>query len=179
MTTFPLTDSWAGSRVNWTESEGIKKSSGSSTSILSLRDSDVEVERLRIGAGMSDDVLGLVAVGLVPERLRNVSGGVTLVVIMEGGCVFALNCAADTEGRKFFRGVLVPLTGRDVSDDISSPLADGPADEKVDPFCDFVSVDALPLRFRRMYFSIASASRSSIRVAIGDSAAAGLGKGGG
>jgi hypothetical protein len=60
---------------------------------------------------------------------------------------------------------------------MSSPLAEGPADEKVDPVCDFVSVEALPLRFRLMYFSIASASRSRIRVAIGDRAAAGLCKG--
>jgi len=60
---------------------------------------------------------------------------------------------------------------------MSSP-ADGPADENVDPVCDFVSVEALPLRFRLMYFSMASASRSRIRVAIGDNAAAGLGKGG-
>jgi hypothetical protein len=134
---------------------------------------------LRIGAGVRDAALGLVAVGFVPARLRNVSGGVTPVVIIEGGCVFALNCAADTEGRNCFRGVLAPLTISGVSDVISSPLADGPADEKIDPVCDFVSVDALPLRFRRMYFSIASASRSSIRVAIGESVADGLGKGGG
>jgi len=66
-----------------------------------------------------------------------------------------------------------------VRDVMSSPLADGPADEKIDPFWDLVSVDALPLRFRLIYFSIASASRSRIRVAIGDKAAAGLGKGGG
>lgn len=56
----------------------------------------------------------------------------------------------------------------------SSPFAEGPADEKenVDPFWDFGSVDWLPLRLRRMYFSIASASRSRMREAI---AAAGLG----
>lgn len=139
----------------------------------------MEVERLRIGGGLRDAGLGLVAVGLVPARLRNVSGGVTLVVIIEGVSVCALNCAADKEGRNFFRGVLAPLGGREARDVMSSPLADGPADEKIDPVWDFVSVDALPLRFRLMYFSIASASRSRIRVAIGDSAAAGLGKGGG
>lgn len=110
-TTLSLTDSWAGSsiRVNCGESKRVNTSSGSSTSVRSFRESDVEVERLSIGVGVRDAVLGLVAVGFVPARLRNVSGGVTLVVIIEGGCVFALNCAADTEGRNIFRGVLVPL----------------------------------------------------------------------
>ena len=95
--------------------------------------------------------------------------------MIDGVCVLLRSCAADNEGRNTFRGVLVPLARFDESDDISSPLADGPADEKVDPFCDLVSVDALPLRFRLIYFSMASASRSRIRVAIGDRAAAGLG----
>jgi len=58
-----------------------------------------------------------------------------------------------------------------------SSVAEGPTEEKVDPFCDFVSVEALPLRFRLMYFSMASASRSRIRVAIGVRAAAGLSSG--
>ena len=43
--------------------------------------------------------------------------------------------------------------------------------------CEGLSVDAvvpLPLRCRSLYFSIASASRSRIRVAIGDSAEAGF-----
>jgi hypothetical protein len=92
--------------------------------------------------------------------------------------VLLLSCAADNDGRKIFRGVLVPLAWFDESDVMSSTLAEGPTDEKVDPVCDFVSVEALPLRFRLIYFSIASASRSSIRVAIGDSAAAGLCRGG-
>jgi hypothetical protein len=66
-----------------------------------------------------------------------------------------------------------PLGGREVRDDISSPLAEGPTLEKLlfDPFWDRVSVDAvpeLPLRARLRYFSIASASLSNIRVAIGD-----------
>lgn len=57
---------------------------------------------------------------------------------------------------------------------ISSPFAGGPTFE---PFCDLLSVEEvpwLPLRFRLKYFSIASASRSRIRFAIGDSADAGL-----
>ena len=53
--------------------------------------------------------LGLGAVGLVPARLRNVSGGVTFVVTIDGGCVLLRSCAADNDGRKIFRGVLVPL----------------------------------------------------------------------
>lgn len=56
-----------------------------------------------------------------------------------------------------------------MSGGISSSFTDGPADE---PFCETTSVDAvpaLPLRVLDLYFCIASASRSSIRVAIGES----------
>jgi hypothetical protein len=55
---------------------------------------------------------------------------------------------------------------------ISSPFAEGPAEVKLFPFCDLLSVDAvpaLPLRFLLMYFSISSASRSRMRFTIGDS----------
>lgn len=48
---------------------------------------------------------------------------------------------------------------------------------EADSFCDGLSVDAvvaLPLLCRNLYFSIASASRSRIRVAIGDRADAGF-----
>lgn len=64
-----------------------------------------------------------------------------------------------------------PLSGGEINEAMSSPLADGPAEEKFEPFCDFASVEEvwLPLRFLLMYFSIASASRSRIRVAMGDS----------
>ena len=63
--------------------------------------------------------------------------------------------------------------GIEVRAEISSPFADGPTLEKLvfDPLCDLVSVEAvpeLPLRARLKYFSIASASLSNIRVAIGD-----------
>jgi hypothetical protein len=79
------------------------------------------------------------------------------------------SCAAEKEGRKRLLGVLDPLTAGDVSEEMSSPLAEGPAEEKFDPFWDLLSVDELPDLFRRIYFSIASASRSRMRVAIGDS----------
>ena len=46
-----------------------------------------------------------------------------------------------------------------------------PPDETVEPFSEGVSVEAvaaLPLRWRSLYFCISSASRSRMRVAIGD-----------
>jgi hypothetical protein len=57
---------------------------------------------------------------------------------------------------------------------MSSSFNDATVEE---PFCERMSVDvvpALPLRFLILYFSIASASRSNIRVAIGDNALDGL-----
>ena len=121
----------------------------------------MDEERVRAGPGASVIGIGRVILdGLVPDRLRNDSElvGVAPVVIIEGvGCVFDLNCAADADGRNIFREVMAPPAdiegGRDI---ISSPLAEGPTDEKFDPLCDFVSVEPLPLRFRRKYFSIAS-----------------------
>lgn len=166
----------SGNFANWTE--GPWKSSGSSTNVRSCRESDlIDDERRRGGTGERVAGFGLWAVGFVPDRLRNESVGVALVVTIDGGCVLLLSWAADNEGRNSFRGVVVPLTGMEASDVISSPLAEGPAEEKLEPLADFVSVDALPLRFRLKYFSIASASRSRIRVAIGDNAAAGFGNG--
>ena len=79
------------------------------------------------------------------------------------------SCAAEKEGRRRLRGVLEPLAAGDVREEMSSPLEEGPADEKFDPFWDLLSVDELPDRLRRIYFSMASASRSRIRVAMGDS----------
>jgi len=86
---------------------------------ISLRKRPVDSDRLeRVvngivrrleSSGESEIPLGLIAVGLVPARLRNVSGGVTFVVTMDGGCVLLRSCAADNEGRNIFRGVLVPL----------------------------------------------------------------------
>ena len=120
----------------------------------------MDEERVRAGPGASVIGIGRVILdGLVPDRLRNDSElvGVAPVVIIEGvGWVFDLNCAADADGRNIFREVMALADiegGRDI---ISSPLAEGPTDEKFDPLWDFVSVEPLPLRFRRKYFSIAS-----------------------
>jgi hypothetical protein len=109
-------------------------------------------------------------VGFVPARVRGPSGGTG-----GGGDLGVRSWAADTDGRSCFRrGATDPCRGRE---DISSPFAEGPADEGFDEYWDLISVDALPLRFRRMYFSIASASCRSVRVAMGVSADAGLADG--
>jgi hypothetical protein len=75
------------------------------------------------------------------------------------------------------RGVEDPLATIWFSEVISSPLAEGPADEK-EPLMDLLfSVEAVPwlsLRLRRRYFSMASASRSRTRLANGESAEAGV-----
>ena len=50
--------------------------------------------------------------------------------------------------------------------------SDGPCEDIADSFCDGASVEAvaaLPLRWRSLYFSIASASTARMRDAIGDS----------
>lgn len=60
---------------------------------------------------------------------------------------------------------------------MSSSFGGGAGGGDTDSFCEGLSVDAvvaLPLRCRILYFSIASASRSRIRVAIGDRADAGF-----
>lgn len=103
---------------------------------MTVRELDlVDDERVRIGVGDKEGGLGFTLVGLVPERLRKESGGDdTLVVIIAGGCVKLRSCAADAEGLNIRRGVLVPLAVFDARAVISSPLAEGPAPEKVDPF---------------------------------------------
>ena len=108
--------------------------------------------------------------GFVPARLRNTSDD-AFVVTMNGGFGLVRSWEADIEVRNRRRDGTVPAGG---NDEISSPLADGPAEDGFEDW-DLTSVDALPLRFRRMYFSIALASCSRMRVAIGDSADAGFG----
>jgi hypothetical protein len=82
---------------------------------------------------------------------------------------FVRSCAAEADGRRR-RGVTVPLATW-ARDEMSSPSAEGPAEEKNEPFADLLSVEELPERVRAfMYFSRASASRSRIRFATGDSA---------
>lgn len=110
-----------------------------------------------------------IVAGLVPERFRDVSWD-ACVVTMNGGLGLVLSCAADSDGRSRRLGV-GPLAGNDA---ISSPLAEGPADDGFDEFWDLTSVDPLPLRLRRRYFSIAFASCSRTRLAIGERADAGL-----
>lgn len=109
-----------------------------STLPIDRNDFDVEDERVSNGRG---EVPFRVVEGLVPERFRLMDSclGVTLPEPEEFCICVVLSCAADTDGRSF-RGVIVPLM-RAV---ISSPLADGPADAKCDPFWDLVSVDAVP-----------------------------------
>jgi hypothetical protein len=124
-------------------------------------DVDWEDDRVRCNAG-------LVGPGFVPDLIRGSGVGAALFVTTGSSSALVLNCAADTDGRKSFRGVDDPL-GIDVNDVISSPFAEGPAEEKDDdPFCDLLSVSELPDRLRFMYFCIASASRSRTRFAIGD-----------
>jgi len=127
--------------------------------MLAMERSDFEVdeERVRKGRGDARAVVGLV---LIPERDRASGCG--------GGLCVVRSCAADTDGLNFL-GVSDPF----MSAVISSPLADGPADAKFEPFEDLLSVDDvpwLPLLLRLRYFSMASASLSRMRFTIGDSA---------
>lgn len=116
--------------------------------------------------------------GLVPDRFRSIS------CCEEGelwgnvrACGLLRSCAAEAEGRNRRRGATEPTVTSEFNGLISSKGWDGPAEDGFDPFCEWASVEAvvaLPLRCRSLYFSIASASRSLMRVAIGDSADAGL-----
>jgi len=93
---------------------------------------------------------------------------------MVAGCGLLRSCAAEAEGRNRRRGATDPTVTSEFKGLRSSPSGAGPAEEL---FWDCVSVDAvvaLPLRWRNLYFSIASASRSLMRVAIGDKADAGF-----
>jgi hypothetical protein len=121
---------------------------------------------------------GTLVVGLVPARfLDETSCETAAVVTMKGGL---RSWAADDEGRRRRRGVTDPRTpGKEA---MLSPFADGLEEIGVLPGCAagegnstvLTSVDPLPLRFRRRYASIALASCSRTRDAIGDSADAGL-----
>jgi len=106
--------------------------------------------------------------GPVPERI--LCSGCSGVGERGGSCDRRWD--ADIEGRSRF-GVVEPLEGNP-SDTRLSPFAEGPVEEGCDPFIDLLSVDELSLRFRLMYFSIASASRSLTREANWDSAEEGL-----
>lgn len=119
-----------------------------------------------------DGDAGIVA-GLVPERCRAISccdiDGLGLIA---GGVGVVLSCAAEADGRNRRRGATEPTA-------INGCLRSSGVGAT--PLADWLSVDAvvpLPLRWRSLYFSIASASRSRMRVAIGDKADAGLPDGG-
>lgn len=81
------------------------------------------------------------------------------------------NCVAEMEDRRR-RGVEDPLAAKlGLREVISSPFAEGPAEEK-DPLCDRFSVEVVPwlsLRLRLRYFSMASASLSRTLLANGES----------
>lgn len=90
------------------------------------------------------------------------------------------SCAAENEGRKRRRAAIDPLTSGNEAR--SSSFTVGPegiallprgGEETIDSVV-LTSVDPLPLRFRRRYASIAFASCSRTRDAIGDSADTGL-----
>jgi hypothetical protein len=144
------------------------KLSFSSSTVLWLErpfEFDCEDDRVRYAAGGR---VGRVGPGVVPDRMRD-SGCCDVFFATTGGVsVEVLNWAADIEGRRNFRGVVDPLDG-DVSDPMSSPFDDGPAEEREEPFWDLLSVEELPDRLRIMYFSMALASRSRTRDAIGES----------
>lgn len=135
-----------------------------------------------VGVGSADDSLGgdekllagLSIAGLVPDRLR----GSPWLGGTDSGWGFVRNCAAEADGRKRRRGATEPIVPIDDSAEISSvSFGGGAGGGDVDSLWEGLSVDAvvaLPLRCRSLYFSIASASRSRIRVAIGDNADAGL-----
>ena len=132
-----------------------------------------------VGVGRADDSpggegnvfgVGLSMAGLVPDRLR---GSFDAFVVIVSGCVLLRSCAAEADGRNRRRGATDPSA---VMSSLSFGGGAGGGD--AESFCDGVSVDAvvaLPLRCRSLYFSIASASRSRMRVAIGDRAEAGFG----
>lgn len=81
-----------------------------------------------------------------------------------------LSCAALAEGLSNLLDCTEAFTSEFIGGTTSSRST--PFNCPTDSVCDGASVEvvpALPLRFLRLYFSIASASLSNIRVAIGDS----------
>ena len=120
--------------------------------------------------------MGLSIAGLVPERVRGSCDELEGIV---RGCGLDRSWAAEADGRNRRRGATEPTVTNDDSAEISSSssFGGGAGGVDTDSCWDGLSVDAvvaLPLRCRILYFSIASASRSRIRVAIGDRAEAGF-----
>jgi len=130
---------------------------------------DCDDDRIRFNPGR----VGRVGPGFVPDRIRDSGCCGAFSATTGGSSIEVLSCAADIDGRNSFRGVDDPLDG-EVSEVMSSPFAEGPAEEKDEPFWDLLSVEELPDRLRFMYFSMASASRSRMRVATGERENVGL-----
>lgn len=154
---------------------GPTQTSGSPTTLSSCPGESVElVVLVRIVLVTSEGCAGRALPGFVPARFREAStcdacGGTAAV---EGAF---RSCAADHDGRnRRLRGVVEPVMAMVPRAVISSPFDDGPADVKPGggATCDLLlSVDEvppLPLRFRRLYFSISSASRSRIRLTMNE-----------
>lgn len=103
--------------------------------------------RVRGEVDMDDDRsrsgnVGRGAVGLVPDRLRFSEDEGRLVMMLRASG-FVRSWAADMDGRSL-RGVTDPLAPTRVKDETSSPLEEGPAEEKNEPFCDLLSVEEVP-----------------------------------
>ena len=106
--------------------------------------------------------------GFVPDLDLSISW--LLLLINPNPLPLFLSCAALAEGLSNLLGCTDPFTSEFIGGTTSSRST--PFRCPIDSVCDGVSVEvvpALPLRFLRLYFSIASASLSNIRVAIGDS----------
>jgi len=127
-----------GNRAYWLD--GLVYSSASSKinrSTLAIDRRDFDIEEDLVSSGIGETPPRAV---LVLDLVRMSTGGIPFPgpdVVFEG-CVVR-SCAADTEGRSL-RGVTEPL----INAVMSSPLADGPADAKVESFWDLVSVDEVP-----------------------------------
>lgn len=124
-----------------------------------------------MGVGEREDCPGRTLLGFVPALFRDASlcAGCVGIGTEEGE---VRSCAAEKDGRRSLREAIVPVIASEEMLSSSSPLAGDPTEPNVSPACDLLSVEdvpALPLRFRLMYFSISSASRSRIRFTMGDS----------
>ena len=114
------------------------------------------------------DPLAGISIGFVPDLDLSISW--LLLLINPYPLPLLLSWAALAEGLSNLLGCTEPFTNEFIGGTTSSKSI--PFRCPIDSVCDGVSVEvvpALPLRFLNLYFSIASASLSNIRVAIGDS----------
>ena len=113
------------------------------------------------------DPLARISMGFVPDLDLSISW--LLLLINPSPLPLLLSWAALAEGLNNLLGCTEPFTNEFIGGTTSSRST--PFRYPLDSVCDGVSVEvvpALPLRFLFLYFSIASASLSNIRVAIGD-----------